>query len=217
MATPIGHLGDCSARALETLQTVELIAAEDTRQTQRLLARHGITTPCASFYDAVERRKTPGLLARLQQGARIALVSDAGTPGIADPGGYLIPQALAAGIPVIAIPGPCAALAALVVSGFPMDRFVFEGYLPSKTGKRQRRLEALRGEPRTIVCYETPHRLLKSLAAIQATLGEISLCVARELTKVFEEVRRGPVEAHLEHFRDHPPRGELTLVFRAGS
>ena len=215
VATPIGNLGDLSARAVEVLRTAELIAAEDTRHTRILLARHGITTPMTSFYDAIERRKTPELIAKLRAGAWIALVSDAGTPGIADPGGYLVPQVIAAGIPVVAIPGPCAALAALVVSGLPMERFVFEGYLPVKVGKLRRQLESLRGEGRTIVCYETPHRLLKHLAAIREILGDISMSVARELTKHFEEIRRGVVSEHLAHFQRHPPKGEFVLVFRA--
>ena len=216
VATPIGHLGDLSARAIETLTSVDLIAAEDTRHTRGLLQHYGIQTPMTSFYDAIERRKTPELLAKLRAGARIALVSDAGTPGIADPGGYLIPQVIAAGIPVVTIPGACAAIAALVVSEFPMERFVFEGYLPVKSGKLQRRLEALRVEERTIVCYETPHRLIKSLTAIRAMLGDVPMAVARELTKQFEEVRRGPVSEHLQHFQAHTPRGEFVLVFRAG-
>lgn len=214
VATPIGHLGDLSVRAVEVLRTVDLIAAEDTRHTRGLLAHYGLQTPMTSCYDAVERRKTPELIAKLRAGARIALVSDAGTPGIADPGGYLVPQVLAEGIPVVAIPGPCAALAALVVSGLPMERFVFEGYLPVKPGKRQRRLEALRVEERTVVCYETPHRLVKSLAAIQEALGDVPMAVARELTKQFEEVRRGLVSEHLQHFQAHAPRGEFVLVFR---
>ncbi|OGX38977.1 MAG: 16S rRNA (cytidine(1402)-2'-O)-methyltransferase [Omnitrophica WOR_2 bacterium RIFCSPHIGHO2_02_FULL_68_15] len=215
VATPIGNLGDFTARAVEVLRGAALIAAEDTRHAQILLARYEIPTPVESFYDAVERAKTPALLRRLGEGQSVALISDAGTPGIADPGGYLIPQALAAGVPVVAIPGPCAALAALTVSGLPMDRFVFEGYLPQKPGPRRRRLEALTGEPRTIVCYETPHRLMKSLAAIQEVLGDVRMSVARELTKQFEEVRRGTVAEHRAHFEHHPPRGEFVLVFRA--
>lgn len=214
VATPIGHLGDLSARAIETLQSADLIAAEDTRHTKILLARHGIVTPLTPFYDAIERRKTPALIRRLQAGEKIALVSDAGTPGIADPGGYLIPRAVAAGIPVVAIPGPCAAIAALVVSGLPMGRFVFEGYLPAKAGKLRRRLEALKGEERTVVCYETPHRLVKSLAVIQEVLGDVPMSIARELTKQFEEVQRGKVSEHLAHFQANPPKGELVLVFR---
>ncbi len=214
VATPIGHLGDVTSRALEVLRQVSLIAAEDTRHTRGLLDHHGVATPLTSFYDAIERRKTPELIRRLQQGESIALVSDAGTPGIADPGGHLIPQVIAAGIPVIAIPGACAAITALVVSGLPMDRFLFEGYLPVKPGKLRRRLELLKPEERTIVCYETPHRLLKSLAAIHEVLGDVPMSVARELTKQFEEIRRGTVRDHAAHFSAHPPRGEFVLVFR---
>lgn len=215
VATPIGNLGDMTARAVEVLRGVALIAAEDTRHARILLARYAITTPVESFYDAVERARTPALVTRLADGQSVALISDAGTPGIADPGGHLIPQALAAGAPVVAVPGPCAALAALTVSGLPMDRFVFEGYLPPKGGKRRRALEALAGEPRTVVCYETPHRLLKSLADIRAVLGDVPMSVARELTKSFEEVRRGTVSEHQTHFQQHPPRGEFVLAFRA--
>lgn len=217
VATPIGNLGDLSPRAVETLKAVDLIAAEDTRHTAILLKHAGVTTPVTSFYDAIERRKTPELIRRLAAGESVALVSDAGTPGIADPGGYLIPQAIAAGIPVVAIPGPCAAITALVASGLSMERFVFEGYLPVKPGKRRRRLEALRGDERTVVCYETPHRLVKSLSAIHEVLGDVPMSVARELTKQFEEIRRGPVSAHLAHFTAHPPKGEFVLVFRAAA
>ena len=215
VATPIGHLSDVTTRALEVLRSADLIAAEDTRHTKILLTHYGLDKPLTSVYDAVERAKTPQLIEQLRQGRTIALVSDAGTPGVADPGGYLIPQAIAAGVPVVAIPGPCAAITALVVSGLPMERFVFEGYLPVKPGKRTQRLQALRGESRTIVCYETPHRLLKSLAAIHEVLGDVPMSVARELTKRFEEVRRGRVSEHLQHFQQHPPKGEFVLVFRA--
>lgn len=215
VATPIGNLDDLSSRARDVLRSVQLIAAEDTRHTATLLARHDLHTPLTSFYDAVERSKTPELLRRLLGGESIALVSDAGTPGIADPGGHLVPRAIEAGIPVTAIPGPCAAITALTVSGLPMERFVFESYLPMKPGARQRRLEALKKEPRTIVCYETPHRLLKSLAVIREVLGDVPMSVVRELTKHFEEVRRGTVSEHLVHFEAHPPRGEFVLVFRA--
>lgn len=217
VATPIGNLGDFSARAVETLNVVAVIAAEDTRHTGILLKQYGIATPVTSVYDAVERRKTPELIRRLAAGESVALVSDAGTPGIADPGGYLIPQAISAGIPVVAIPGPCAAITALVASGLPMERFVFEGYLPVKPGKLRRRLEALRGEERTVVCYETPHRLVKSLSAIHEVLGDVPMSVARELTKQFEEIRRGPMSEHLAHFTAHPPKGEFVLVFRAAT
>jgi len=215
VATPIGNLADISRRALDALRTVRLIAAEDTRRTRKLLSRHGITTPVASFYDAVERPKTPELLARLAGGESVALVCDAGTPGIADPGGHLIPQAIRAGIPVAAIPGPCAAIAALVVSGLPMERFVFEGYLPVKPGKRRKILEAWSKEHRTIVCYEAPHRLVRSLTEILDVVGDVPMSAARELTKQFEEVRRGRVREILAHFQGTPPRGELTLVLRA--
>ncbi len=214
VATPIGNLGDIPHRAAEVLGAVDLIAAEDTRRTGLLLKHLKVNTPMVSFHDPVERKKTPQLIEKLQAGQSVALVSDAGTPGISDPGGYLIPQAIAAGIAVTVVPGPTAVMAALVLSGFPMDRFVFDGYLPVKAGKLRKRLEVLRLEERTVVCYETPHRLLKSLQAIEETLGDIPMAACRELTKKFEEVRREKVSELITHFKSHPPKGEFVLVFR---
>ena len=212
VATPIGHLQDITLRALETLKAVELIACEDTRQTGKLLAHYQIHKPLLSLHDHNERARTPQLLQRLRDGQAIALVSDGGTPLINDPGWWLIHQAIEAQVTVTWIPGAVAFIGALVLSGLPTDRFVFEGFLPAKPGARRARLEALKSEKRTIVFYESPHRLLKTLRDVRELLGEVSVCCARELTKQFEEVRRGSARDVLEHFEQHPPRGECVVV-----
>jgi 16S rRNA (cytidine1402-2'-O)-methyltransferase len=213
VATPIGNLQDITLRALDTLRTADLIACEDTRQTAKLLARHQIRKPLVSLHDHNERQRTPQLLERLKAGESVALVCDGGTPLISDPGWWLVRQTLDAGIPVQHLPGPCAAIAALVLSGLPTDRFVFEGFLPAKPGARRKRLEMLRNEPRTVVLYESPHRLLKTLREIRDVLGDVEATCARELTKQFEEVRRGRASELLAHFDHHPPRGEFVVVF----
>jgi len=190
VATPIGNLGDLTARAIETLRTVDLIAAEDTRRSGRLLAHLGITRPLRSYYDAVESTRAPALVAALLAGRSIALVSDAGTPGIADPGYRLIHAAIAAGVMVVPIPGPSAVTAFLPVSGLPTDRFVFEGFLPSRAAERRKRLAALAAETRTLVFYESPYRLADSLADMAAAFGARPAAVGRELTKLHEEIVR---------------------------
>ena len=212
VATPIGNLGDITLRAVETLKLVELIACEDTRHTSILLKAHGIATPTTSYHSYSSRGKETGLLERLRAGASVALVSDAGSPGISDPGSSLIQRAITAGIPVTVIPGASAALAALVLSGFPTDRFAFEGFLPVKSGTRRTKLAGLREESRTVVIYESPHRLLKTLADIEAVFGDIDLACSREITKQFEETRRERVSRLRAHFAAHPPRGEFVLV-----
>jgi len=214
VATPIGHLQDISLRALETLKAVDVIACEDARHTGRLLHRHGIRTPLVSYHDHNERTRAPELVERLRRGESVALVSDAGTPLIADPGYRLVQAALAAALPVTVIPGPSAIEPALILSGLPTHRFVFEGYLSAKPGARRRAIEAWRHEARTVVCFETPHRLVKALQEIREVLGEVTMAVARELTKHFEEVRRGPVSDVLRHFEAHPPKGEFVLVLQ---
>ena len=214
VATPVGNLQDVSLRALETLKAADLIACEDTRQTAKLLHRYHLTTPLLSLHDQNERRRTPELLERLRGGESIALVSDGGTPLISDPGWRVVHEAIGAGVPVRWIPGPAALIGGLVVSGLPTDRFAFEGFLPVKPGARQRRLEALRGESRTVVCYEAPQRLLRLLRELWALFGDVPVACARELTKMFEETRRGPASEVLAHFERHPPRGECTVVFR---
>ena len=214
VATPIGNLQDISLRAIETLRSVDLIACEDTRQTGKLLARHAIRRPMTSLHEYNERQRVPSLLRELAAGRSIALVSDSGTPLISDPGWRVVHEAIGAGVPVRWIPGPAALIGGLVVSGLPTDRFTFEGFLPAKPGARRKRLEALRGESRTVVCYEAPQRLLKTLRELRALFGDIPVTCARELTKIFEEARRGPIGEVLAHFEQHPPRGECTVVFR---
>lgn len=212
VATPIGNLKDITLRALETLKAVERIACEDTRQTAKLLTHYQIRKPLISLHDHNERQRTPQIIEWLKQGESIALVSDGGTPLVNDPGWYLVRQTIDAGFCVQAIPGPTAVIAALVLSGLPTDRFVFEGFLPVKPGARRRRLEALKSEERTVVCYESPHRLNKTLADIQEVLGDVPIACSRELTKQFEETRRGLVSELRAHFSQHPPRGEFVLT-----
>lgn len=212
VATPIGNLQDISLRAVETLKSVDLIACEDTRHSSVLLKAHGIATPTTSYHSYTSRAKQHRLIEELRQGRRVALISDAGLPGVSDPGAALVQEAVAAGVAVEVIPGASASLMALVLSGFPTDRFVFEGFLPVKAGARRKRLEALTGEPRTAVIYESPHRLLKTLADVQEVFGDIPLSVSRELTKHFEETRRQRVSELRAHFAQHPPRGEFVLV-----
>jgi 16S rRNA (cytidine1402-2'-O)-methyltransferase len=213
VATPIGNLDDITLRALKVLKDVDLVAAEDTRRTRALLSHFGIATPLVSYYDAVESRRVQGLLRRLERGESIALVSDAGTPGVSDPGHRLIAGAAAAGIPVVAIPGPSALTAALAVAAVPQDRFVFEGFLPPRGAARRRRLEALAREERTIVLFEAPHRLARTLGDLHDALGDRLAVVCRELTKRFEEVRRDTLASlRVAVGRDLQARGELTLV-----
>lgn len=212
VATPIGNLGDITYRAVETLSTVDGVLAEDTRHTRRLFARYGITTPLSSYHDHNKERVTPGIVERLRRGETLALVTDAGTPGISDPGFYLVRAAVAAGIEVTALPGPSALLAALVVSGFPTDAFVFAGFLPRRPGALGRAVEALCDETRTTLFYVSPHQLERALEAFAERLPERPLAVARELTKIHEEVRRGCAGELLEWVRSVRVRGELVLV-----
>lgn len=212
VATPIGNLQDISLRAIDALRSADLIACEDTRHSSILLKAHGITTPTTSYHSYSSRAKGERLIDELRAGKRIALISDAGLPGISDPGTALIQDAIEADIPVTVVPGATAALAGLVLSGFPTDRFVFEGFLPVKAGARRTKLESLREETRTVTFYESPHRLLKTLSDIEAVFGDVPLSISRELTKVFEETRRGPVSRLRRHFEAHAPRGEFVLV-----
>ncbi len=216
VATPVGNLSDITHRAVEMLKAASVIACEDTRQTAKLLNHYGIRRPLVSLHDHNERARAPELIERLKAGESVALVSDGGTPVISDPGWWLVHRAIEEEIPVTWAPGPAALIGALILSGLPADRFVFEGFLPAKPGARRRRLEALKDEPRTIVVYESPHRLLKTLVAIRDVLGEVSLACARELTKLHEEVRRGRVSDVLAHFEQHAPRGEVVLVISVG-
>jgi 16S rRNA (cytidine1402-2'-O)-methyltransferase len=218
VATPIGNLEDITLRALRVLKSVDLIAAEDTRHTRKLLTHYGISRPLVSYHDHNKAHQAPHLLAHLQQGRSVALVTDAGTPGISDPAYYLLQTLLPHAIPVVPIPGPTAAIAALSVAGLPTDRFVFEGFLPTKSGRRQQRLELLRDEARTIVLYESPHRLVRLLQEVVAHLGpERRVVVARELTKRFEEILRGTASEVLDTLQNRTVRGECTVLIAGRS
>lgn len=213
VATPIGNLEDITARALRVLREVALIAAEDTRHSRKLLNHFGIHTPLISCHEHNEQQRQEGLIGRLLAGESIALISDAGTPAIADPGYRLVRACHAAGVAVTPVPGASALLAALSAAGEPTDRFVFEGFLPTRAAAREEALRAICNEPRTVICYETPHRLLAALGAIAAVWGaERPLVVARELTKLHEELFRGTVSQALEHFGAARVRGELVLI-----
>jgi 16S rRNA (cytidine1402-2'-O)-methyltransferase len=213
VATPIGNMDDITLRALRVLREVDLVAAEDTRRTRVLLAHHGIARPVTSYYDAVERKKTPALVTRLMSGARIALVTDAGTPGIADPGYHLVRGALAAGVPVVPVPGPSALTALVSVAGLPAERFVFEGFLPSRAGQRSARLRALAAEPRAMVFYEAARRLDAFLADAEEILGDREAVVGRELTKRFEEAVRGRLSEVRRRFAEgEAARGEVVVL-----
>ena len=212
VATPIGNLEDLTMRALRVLKEVGLIACEDTRRTRTLLTHFGIHAPVTSYFEHNKLTKGPTILRRLQEGTSVALVTDAGTPGISDPGFLLVREARAAGIAVVPVPGPSAVVTALSAAGIPADRFVFDGFLPVKPGKRVHRLEALRDLEMTIVCYESPHRILASLEAIGQVFGPIEIVVARELTKQFEEIVRGAPAALHERFAAGTVRGEFTLI-----
>jgi 16S rRNA (cytidine1402-2'-O)-methyltransferase len=214
VGTPIGNLEDISQRALRTLRQVRLIAAENPARTQRLLAHYDIHTPMMRYTDAYERKKkerTQAVLAALQEGD-VALVSEAGMPGLSDPGYELLQTAIARGVPVVPLPGPTAITAALSVSGFSMERYVFVGFLPRKQAARRKLLASVADAPYPVVAYESPHRLLGTLQDIQAILGERPVSVSCELTKLYEETRHGTAGEMLDHFDVHPPRGEFTLV-----
>lgn len=215
VATPIGNMGDLSARARLTLETCALIAAEDTRHTGGLLKAFGVKTPMVSLHDHNEEQRAPELIARLHNGESIALVSDAGTPAISDPGFALVRAAAAAGVEVIAVPGPCAAVAALSIGALPTDRFCFEGFLPARGAARRQRLTALAAEPRTLVFYESPHRVLETLMDCAAAFGpERAGTVARELTKLHETTYRGTLGelAATAASEADFARGEIVLI-----
>ena len=213
VATPIGNLADITFRAIEILKGVDVIACEDTRHTKILLNHYDIKKPLISYFEHNKIKRSEQIIKLLKEGNDVALVSDAGTPGISDPGYRIIRDAIDSDIKVIAIPGANAAITALSASGAPTDRFAFEGFLPNKTTARKKKLLSLRGESRTIILYESPHRLLKSLSDIKETLGDIELVIAREITKKFEEIKRGKTVDLIEHFTMNKPRGEFVLVF----
>ena len=212
VATPIGNLEDITLRALAVLREVDLIACEDTRHTRKLLSRYDIHAPTTSYHAHNQRSKGEYLLHELAAGKKIAVVSDAGQPGVSDPGAELVAQALAGGFRVMALPGPSAALTALAVSGLSTERFVFEGFLPAAGRARKERIQALSREDRTVILYEAPHRLLRTLADLAGVMPGRKMAAARELTKRFEEVVRGSLAEVVDHFTATAPRGEFTLV-----
>lgn len=212
VATPIGNLGDWSFRAVETAKSVAVISCEDTRVTHKLLAHYGIATPTTAYHEHNAETARPRLLALLAEGKDIALMSDAGTPLISDPGYKLVREAQAAGAEVVAIPGACSAIAALSVAGLPTDAFYFAGFLPHKSKARRDMLSTLADLRATLVFLESPNRLTAALADAQATLGDREACVGRELTKTFEEARRAPLSELITHYEAHPPKGEIVLL-----
>jgi 16S rRNA (cytidine1402-2'-O)-methyltransferase len=214
VSTPIGNLGDITYRAVETLKQVAAILAEDTRHTRKLLVHFGIQNELIAYHDFNKEHVTPALIARLLAGDDLAVVTDAGTPGISDPGFYILRAAIAEGIPVGVVPGANAILPALLLSGFPTDAFVFEGFLPRKAGELERKLRALEDEHRTFVAFVAPHKLLKVLAAIDAALPGRQVAVVREITKIHEEVRRGTAKELAAHFGAGGVRGEIVVVIK---
>lgn len=211
-ATPIGNLQDVTLRVLDTLREVDLVAAEDTRRTRRLFTRHGIHSPMVSYREENREKAGARIVERIEQGESVALVSDAGVPGISDPGHHLVRMCLERGIEVQALPGANAALTALVVSGLETRRFAFEGFLPRKKGARRKALEDVVSDRRTLIYYESPARVADTLADIEEVLGDRKMAFARELTKRFEQVMRGRVSEVRERLLESPPRGELVLV-----
>jgi 16S rRNA (cytidine1402-2'-O)-methyltransferase len=212
VGTPIGNLGDLTPRARDTLDAVDLVAAEDTRRAGRLLAHFGITAKMLSFFEGNERERTPELVGRLLEGQDVALISDGGMPGISDPGFRLVRACAEEGVDVRVVPGPSAVVAALVLSGLPTDRFVFEGFLPRREGERRRRLEAVAADPRTVVLFESPRRVRALLRDVLVTLGDRRVAVCRELTKLHEEVLRGTVSEVLAGIADVELKGEIAVV-----
>lgn len=212
VATPIGNLEDITLRALRVLKECDVVAAEDTRHSGRLLKHYGITKPLLSCFQFNEARRGEEILERLRRGEKVALVSDAGTPGISDPGGRVVSAALAAGLRVESVPGPCALVAALTCSGLPCDEFHFVGFLPHKSGQRRRRLEALGGVPGTLVLYESPFRVVKLLQELADLYPDRRVALARELTKKFEEVRSGSPRQLLEELQKRSIHGEFVVL-----
>jgi 16S rRNA (cytidine1402-2'-O)-methyltransferase len=216
VATPIGNLQDITLRALEVLRSVHLVACEDTRHTQKLLNHFRISARTISYHEHNEHERAEELADRLMAGEAIAIVTDAGTPGIADPGFRIVGRAIEIGAPVVAVPGAAAFVYAAVVSGLPTDSLFFGGFLPSKRGDRRKRLEEVRDIPATLIFYETPHRLQRSLADCTDLLGDRPAVVARELTKLHEEVIRGSLAELVDHFTQHTAKGEVVLVIDRG-
>ena len=215
--TPIGNRQDITLRAIEVLKSADLIAAEDTRHSGLLLQHLGIKKPFLSLHGHNESFRCEDVANRIAEGSHVALITDAGMPGISDPGYRLIRTCIDRGLPVSVLPGPSAVLTALVGSGFPCDRFFFGGFLPVKSGRRANELAAAAARQETSIYFESPHRILKTLAALDAVCPGRTICVARELTKTFEEYRRDTPATLIAHFEKHPPKGEITLVIPAAS
>ena len=212
VATPIGNLGDITSRALDVLKSVDLIAAEDTQHSGILLKHFGIKKPLISYHEHNEAIRTAELAERLMRGQNVALIADAGTPGLSDPGLRLVRECIQRELPLTILPGPSSILTALLGSGFSTDRFSFHGFLPVKSGQRERELRAAAERGETVIFFESPYRLTKTLAACTNVMPDRQLCVARELTKKFEEFRRGTASELLAHYQAHPPKGEIVLV-----
>lgn len=212
VATPIGNLADITHRALQVLRDVALVACEDTRHTRKLLQHYGLDTKTISYHEHNEQQRARELIELLQQGSDIAVVSDAGTPAISDPGFRLVRAAIENGVAVVPVPGPSALIAALVAAGLPTDEFFFGGFLPARSSARRARLSELRAVPGTLIFYEAPHRLAASLKDAYEVLGEREAVVARELTKLHEEIRRGRLSELAEHYSKVEPRGEIVLL-----
>ncbi|MFH2137614.1 MAG: 16S rRNA (cytidine(1402)-2'-O)-methyltransferase [Candidatus Omnitrophota bacterium] len=212
MATPIGNLKDITFRAVEVLSKVDIVACEDTRRTRILLQNYQIKKPLLSYFEYNKLKRIDYIIEALRGGKDIALVSDAGMPGISDPGIGLIQRVIEEKLSVEVIPGPTAFATALVASGFAIHKFIFEGFLPAKSGARRKALQALQSEKRTIAFYESPHRLLKTLEDIKEVLGNRKIVVARELTKHFEEIRRESVEETIAYFKSKKPKGEFVII-----
>ncbi|MFH1622264.1 MAG: 16S rRNA (cytidine(1402)-2'-O)-methyltransferase [Candidatus Omnitrophota bacterium] len=212
VATPIGNLSDITLRALEILKSVDLIACEDTRHTKKLLNHYQINKPLTSYYEYNKLQKGDYLLGLLKKGKPVALVSDSGTPGISDPGFHITKLALENNIKVVPIPGPCALVTALSASGLPADRFIFEGFLPIKPGPRKKKLSQLKEQQKTIVFYESPHRFIKLLNELQDIFPEAEVTIAREVTKKFEEIKKGKPAQILEYFKNRNIKGEFVVV-----
>lgn len=212
LATPIGNLEDLTARALRILREVDAVVSEDTRTTLKLLSHHGIRRTTIAYFQHSPPRRLEEILERLKKGQSLALVTESGTPGVSDPGARLVEGALAAGVKVVPIPGSCAVAAAASVSGFPVDSFHFEGFLPRRPSKRRKALKALASLEVTLLFYESPHRVADTLEDMKGILGDRRLTICRELTKIHEEVRRTTVGEALERYRREEPRGEFTLV-----
>jgi len=214
VSVPIGNLEDITLRALRILKEADIIAAEDTRHTRKLLSYYDIHTPIISYYEYNEVQRNTLLIRKLLNGEKVALVPDSGTPAISDPGYSIINECIKAGVQITPIPGPSALLAAIAISGFPLHNFIFEGFLPSKKSGRVKKLDVLKNEVRTIALFESPHRLLKSLIDMLEILGDRELLIANDITKVYEELYRGTISQAIQKYTESVPRGEFTIVIR---